>query len=207
MKYSRWLLKGAFLGACFFMSFNLYGQEGGFLFNTASSPGLFGGRVEAGAGIYYPFTQWKTIQDVTVLKQSVAINGYAGIWLTRWLLVGGEISSLLGKSQESSFQNISQREVGGMIKINFTPDTVPSQYLILGVGKRDWSYDLALSGGKSGSLQYYRAVFGLEFPLWKTLLLSVQWRLSYFTETDLKPYLHLSSRWENAPAAALSFQF
>lgn len=206
MKYVRLFLQGVCLCACFFVPFQIYGQEN-WAWNTPTNSGLFGGRAEAGGGVYYAISKWETTEGMTVLKPSAGGSLYAGLWLTRWLLVGGEISHLTGKSQSAYFDKIRQNEAGGFIKINFTPDMAPAQYIILGVGKRFWNYDIQLLGPQENSSLYYRAVFGMEWPVWKSLLVGIQWRLTYLSQTQLGPYLHVSSQWENAPALYLSLQF
>lgn len=205
MQCRRLFLLGAVLCACFFMPLRLCGQTA--RFSLAEENTFLPGRLEAGLNAAYHFSKLKSPSNITLLNHSISVNAYGGFWLTRWLMVGGEYGQSFTKPEVALMQDLHLSEVGGLIKINFTPDTFPSQYIMLGVGRKMWEYQIQLADKQTGNLLYYRLALGVEGSSFTHLLWGAQWRLTYTPETEMGHFVRQSSKWENALSLYLALRF
>lgn len=195
MKYGRLLLWGALVCACFFVPVNLFAQGSGF--NGAQSWQAC--RIEAGVGGYYQFTKLRSSNlHVPLMDNDRGLTGYAGVWLTPWLMLGGEYGQSLSRLEQSALKNLDLKEAGGIIKINFTPDTFPRQYIILGAGSKLWEYTPYWGDKNKGHAVYYRFAFGTDAEFWDFLVIGAQWRLSYVPDQKMGAHLERTSKWDNA---------
>lgn len=194
MKYGRLLLWGALVCACFFVPATLFAQDSGF--NGAQS--WQANRIEAGVGGYYQFTKLQSANHKTLLiDNDRGLNAYAGVWLTPWLMLGGEYSQSFTRPEKATLHDLDLKEAGGMIKINLTPDTFPRQYIILGTGYKCWGYTPYLGEKQTGHTPYYRFAFGTEGEFWDFLIIGAQWRASYVPSKEMGLYMVRASKWEN----------
>ena len=204
MKYGRFWFLGAAACCALFLAPSTLCAQGQWLRYSSSSKPSFSRRIEAGVAGYYQFSKLQSSRKVSITDHDYGLNAYGGLWLTPWLLVGGEYGCSFTKPLTPVMQDLELSEAGAIVKLNLTPNMLPKQYILLGAGKKFWNYHLQAADPQSGTLTYYRAGFGLETALWDKLLLGAQWRVTYLPETDLGPFVQKSTRWEHAAQLYIS---
>lgn len=162
--------------------------------------------IEMSAGLSYSNLQ---VNDRANEKMFARENGWSIrglVYPARWVGIGAE-GMQFGRKNLPGQNTYRDRRVGLLTKWILTPDTTPSLYVLVGVGRQEQQVSYQNVWTSTSHTRYTQAGLGVDIPLYRYLFVGAEGQMIYHARQDVDNLLVLNRRLEYIFSLHLGVRF